>query len=189
MLTISYSLFSTGFGFWLRYCSDVAQRKSTKLCTMFGRLLLWYTVFTFWGLVPPDGISPRAKFTLRPSLAFSCIGSVTARHSSCGRQPNFVALYKEWNYGTLADGATYIRMGGHHTGHWPTFLVATVVILCRSLKYLHVHVHLGEKTVHLILCATYIQNTKQSVGITCMEHQSLYSQSAVCCLTVQPLLQ
>jgi len=30
---------STGFASWLRYCSDVAQRKSTKLCTMFGRLL------------------------------------------------------------------------------------------------------------------------------------------------------
>ena len=25
-------LISTGFAFWLRYCSDVAQRKSTKLC-------------------------------------------------------------------------------------------------------------------------------------------------------------
>jgi len=38
----------------------------------------------FRGLLPPDGISPRAKFTLRPSLAFSYIGSVTARHSSSG---------------------------------------------------------------------------------------------------------
>jgi len=33
--------------------------------------------------------------TLRPSLAFSYIGSVTARHSSSGRQPNFAAWYKE----------------------------------------------------------------------------------------------
>jgi len=31
-----------------------------------------------------DGISPRAKFTLRPSLAFSYIGSVTPRHSNSG---------------------------------------------------------------------------------------------------------
>jgi len=38
----------------------------------------------FRGLLPPDSISPRAKFTLRPSLAFSYIGSVTARHSSSG---------------------------------------------------------------------------------------------------------
>jgi len=32
----------------------------------------------------PNGILPGAKFTLRPSLAFSDIGSVTARHSSSG---------------------------------------------------------------------------------------------------------
>jgi len=40
---------STGFASWLRYCSDVAQRKSTKLCTMFGRLL---------------GISPHSSIKL-----------------------------------------------------------------------------------------------------------------------------
>jgi len=31
----------------LRYCTDVAQRKSTKLCTMFGRLMGSYTIYTF----------------------------------------------------------------------------------------------------------------------------------------------
>jgi len=77
---------------------------------MLGRLLGWY-----------NGILPGAKFTVRPSLAFSCIGSVTAWHSSSGCQPNFVAWYSEWNYGTFADGATYIRLGGHHVEHRPTF--------------------------------------------------------------------
>jgi len=67
-----------------------------------------------------------AKFTLRSlrsSIAFSYIGSVsvTALHSSSGRQPNFAAWYKEWNYTTFAEGATYIRLSGHHVGHWPTF--------------------------------------------------------------------
>jgi len=33
----------------LRYCSDVAQWKPTKLCTMFGRLLRCYTIHTFPG--------------------------------------------------------------------------------------------------------------------------------------------
>jgi len=28
-----------GSASWLRYCTDVAQRRSTRLCTMFGRLL------------------------------------------------------------------------------------------------------------------------------------------------------
>jgi len=78
------------------------------------------TMYTFPGLLLPDGILAGAKFTLRPSLAFSYIGSVTARHSSKGRQPNFAAWYKEWNYGTFADGATYIRLDGHHVGRQPT---------------------------------------------------------------------
>jgi len=51
----------------------------------------------FWGLLPPKGILPGAKFTLCPSLALSCIGSVTALHLSNGREPNFTAWYKEWN--------------------------------------------------------------------------------------------
>jgi len=32
------------FSTWLRYCTDVAQRRSTKHCRMFGRLLGWYTI-------------------------------------------------------------------------------------------------------------------------------------------------
>jgi len=75
----------------------------------------------FWGLLSPDGILPGANFILHPSLAFSYIGSITARHSTSGRQPNFVAWYKEWNYGIFEDGATYIRLGSHHVGHQPTF--------------------------------------------------------------------
>jgi len=38
----------------------------------------------FRGLLLPNGIMPGAKFTFRPSLAFSYIGSVTARRSSSG---------------------------------------------------------------------------------------------------------
>jgi len=75
----------------------------------------------FRELLPSDGILPGAKFTLLPSLAFFHIGSATDRHSSSRRQPNFAACYKEWNYRTFAEGATYIRLGGHHVGHWPTF--------------------------------------------------------------------
>ena len=36
-----------------RYCTDVAQRRSTKLCTMFDRLLDWYTIYTFSGALAP----------------------------------------------------------------------------------------------------------------------------------------
>jgi len=79
------------------------KRFSTvRLCTMFGHLLGWYTVYTFLGLSPPNGILPGAKFALRPSLAFSWLGSITARHWSSRRQPNFAAWYKKWRYGTFA---------------------------------------------------------------------------------------
>jgi len=37
---------STGFASCLCYCSDVAHRRPTKLCTMFGRLLGSYTIYT-----------------------------------------------------------------------------------------------------------------------------------------------
>jgi len=82
----------TDFASWLRYCSDVAHRRPTKLCTIFDRLLGLYTMYTFGGgLLLPDGILARAKFTLRPSLVFSYIGSVTAWHFSSGPQPNSAA--------------------------------------------------------------------------------------------------
>jgi len=59
---------------------------------MFGRLLGFFN--TFSGLAP-DGIFPDAKFTLRSSLAFSYIGSVTARHSTSELEPNFAVWYKK----------------------------------------------------------------------------------------------
>jgi len=60
------------------------------------------TLYIHFEALAANGILPGTKFTLRPSLAFSYIGSVTARHSSSGRQPNFAAWYKEWSYGTFA---------------------------------------------------------------------------------------
>ena len=35
------------------YCIDVAQWRLIKLCTMFGRLLCWYTIYTFLGAAAP----------------------------------------------------------------------------------------------------------------------------------------
>jgi len=42
----------------------------------------------------------------------SPIGSVTARQSSSGREPNFAAL---------STGRHLYSAGDHHVGHWPTF--------------------------------------------------------------------
>ena len=113
---------STGFASWLRYCSDVAHRRPTKLCTTFGRL--WASTL----YIHCRGSCPLTEFCqVQNSLCVQVlrsrnyIGSVTVRHSSNGRQPNFASWCKEWNYGTFADGVTYIRLGGHHVGHRPTF--------------------------------------------------------------------
>jgi len=50
-----------GFVYWLRYCTDVAKRRSTKLCTMFGGLLDWYKLYTFSRDLAPNGIFVRCK--------------------------------------------------------------------------------------------------------------------------------
>ena len=70
---------------------------------MFGRLLRWYTIYTFLEALAPNEILPAAKFTLRPSLAFSYIGGVTARHLVVGVSQTLRRL---------AEGATYIRQDG-----------------------------------------------------------------------------
>ena len=44
---------SKGFASWLRYCTDVAQLRSTKLCTMFGRIIDWYAMYTISGALAP----------------------------------------------------------------------------------------------------------------------------------------
>jgi len=53
----------------------------------------------FRGFLPRYGILSGAKFTLHPpSLALLYFGSVTARHLSCGREPNFAALSTGWRH-------------------------------------------------------------------------------------------
>jgi len=80
--------------------SLVHRRRSTEAKPNFARCLAEWAAtqyIHFWRLLRPNGILPGAKFTLCPSLAFSYIGSITARHSSSVRQPNFAACDKEWN--------------------------------------------------------------------------------------------
>jgi len=120
---------STGFACWLRYCTDVAQRRSNNLCTMFDRLLGWYNIYTFWRLLPPNGVLPGANVTLRPSLALCYIGSVTARHSSMGMtgvsqtlrrgtgsgiaELSLLVIFNRWHH--------LYSEGGRHVGHRRTF--------------------------------------------------------------------
>jgi len=71
-------------------------------------------------------LRPTSGWDLLASLGQPCkyqpvsrLGSVTARHATGVSQ-----TLRRWT-----EGATYTRQGGHHVGHWPTFLV--IVIYCR----------------------------------------------------------
>jgi len=78
---------------------------------MFGRLLGWYIIYTFSGALAPDRVLPDAVFTLCPRLAFSYImaallhGTPAAASAKLRR-----GTRTEWNYGTFAEGAAYIRL-------------------------------------------------------------------------------
>jgi len=116
---------STGFASWLRYCSAATSLSGGQPNFARSLAVSWADTLCihFGGLLPPDGRNfARCKihFTSKSFVPFSYIGRVTARHSSSGRQPNFAAWYKELNYGTFAEGATYFRLGGHHVAYRPT---------------------------------------------------------------------
>jgi len=99
-----------------------AHRRPTKLCTTFGRLLGWCTtLYIHLGALAPwrNFSSCKIHFTSNSCVLLYCQCYCTALEQR--RQPNFAAWYKEWNYGTFAEGATYIRLDGHHVGHRPTF--------------------------------------------------------------------
>ena len=66
-------------------------------------------------------LRPTSGWDRLTSLGYPCkfqlvsrLGSVTARHLVVGVSQTL----RRWT-----EGATYIRQGDHHVGHWPTFLV------------------------------------------------------------------
>jgi len=78
------------------------------------------------GALTPNGILPCAKFNLRPSLAFSYIGSDTARHSSMCvshtlRHRTRNGITELWFLVIFNRRRQLYSEGGHHVGHRPTF--------------------------------------------------------------------
>jgi len=122
-----------GFPSWLHYCTDVSQWRPTKLCTMFGWLLGWYTMYTFWGPLSPNRILPGANSVciqvLRsPILAALMHGtravvvSQTLRHGTKNGIRELLLLV------TFNRGRHLYSQGGHHIGHRPRFQFRTVLI-------------------------------------------------------------
>ena len=105
---------STGFACWPRYCTNVAQRRSTKLCTMFRRLQGCYTIYTFPRALAPNGIFFTCK---KNSLYVQVLRSLILAALLHGTPAAGVSqTLRRW-----AEDATYIWQGSHHTGHRPTF--------------------------------------------------------------------
>jgi len=101
-------------------------------------------------------LGPTSGWDLLASLGHPCkfqrvsrLGSITARHSSSGRQQ----ILRRWT-----EGATYIRQGGHHVGHWPTFLVGFLFVqlqISQQRKKIwvwtkHCLSHVGSKFVKIV---------------------------------------
>jgi len=75
-------------------------------------------------------LRPISGWDRLTSLVYPCkfqlvsrLGSVTARHLVVGVSQTF----RRWT-----EGATNIRQGDHHVGHWPTFLVLYIYIINRT---------------------------------------------------------
>jgi len=87
---------------------------------MFGRLLDWYTIYTFLGALAAlrNFASCKIYFASKSFVLLHWQRMDGARVVGVSQT---VTLYKEWNYGTFLENATYIRFGGHHVGHRPTF--------------------------------------------------------------------
>jgi len=82
----------------------------------------------FRGSCPLSEFCQVQNSLLRPSFAFSCFGSITARYWSSGRQPNFcgmVQVIEPRNFRSPSfptEGATYIpRAAITLIGHRPAF--------------------------------------------------------------------
>jgi len=67
---------------------------------------------------------------------FHVLAALVHGYPAVGISQIFAALNRE-------RGATYIRQGGHHVGHWPTFLVfylyciLYLYVSCNSVRMSH----------------------------------------------------
>jgi len=99
-------------------------------------------------------LRPTSSWDPSGSLKHPCkfqwlsrFGSITARHSSIGHQYTL----RHWR-----AGATYIWQGGHHDGHWHTFLLVSnnfrcsaVVLFCPAAQ--HISQTTSQNKYHFLL--------------------------------------
>jgi len=100
----------------------------------------------FWGLLPAKGILSGAKFTLRSCLALSYIGSVTAQHSSSGRQPH-CGVVQGMELGNFRRGRHLYSAG--RPSRWASAHVLVIVIVILLQSSLVVQVQVLLYSMHL----------------------------------------
>jgi len=97
------------------------------------------------------GLLPAAKFTLRPTLAFSYIASVTTQHSSCPAGAVIQTLWRDTRNGTeLSQRAP------------PIFGLAAITLSIGPYSSLHFNF-----TVHLPLMVNKVDQSFQFCGLRC----------------------
>jgi len=94
----------------------------------------------FCHLLSLSGFLPAVIFSLRPTLAFSCTGIVTAWNLSSGREPNCGVVqgmelrnFRSFSFST--EGATYIPRAAITLGIGPH----SSWLMCSCGKWLHWH--------------------------------------------------
>ena len=113
---------STGFASWRHYRTDFAHQRPTKLCTMFGRFLGWYTIYIYilGGCCPlRDFASCKIHFASK-----SCTLLYWQRYCTALAVGIIQTLQRGTRSGIAElsqDGATCIWKSDHHVGHRPTF--------------------------------------------------------------------
>ena len=84
-------------------------------------------------------LRPTSGWDRLTSLGYPCkfqlvlhLGSVAARHLVVGISQTL----RRWT-----EGASYIRQGDHHVGHWPTLLVLLVMLLLNGWHLISADTH------------------------------------------------
>jgi len=110
-----------GFTSWLCYCSDVIHRRPTKLARCLAVSWAGTLYIHFSGALAPwqNFTTCKIHFASKSCIFLHWQHYCTALQQR--GQPNIAAWYKEWNYGTFVEGATYIWLGNHYVELRPTF--------------------------------------------------------------------
>jgi len=140
------SVHFTGASVWHRHCTEVAQRRSTKLWPSSGLVHyyigLTYTVGGSCSLMEFCQVqNSLCVWVLRSHILAALLHGTQAVGSAklCG------TVYKEWNYGTFTpcnfqQRPRPIFRGRHHVAHRPNILVAYLfAVLLPDLSALSCH--------------------------------------------------